>query len=431
MVRGLRGKGARLDAWDALAAGLVLRIGKSGSCTWSLWYRTRAGGKRRFTIGPYRQFGAPGDGTSLTISEARARATELPEAIRAGSDPAGEPAAAPAAAPAQLTLAALAREALDALRPPRVATSTHEEWARLARVELEPWRGQDPAAAITRREAREFLRGIVERGSPSTANHVLDAARRFYSWGVAEELVEANPWAGLESPAPRPQSDRVLSVEEARAVWRALDVLAGERRFERKGRKGKVAMWTAPGRPQACDVVRLLLLTGVRLDAALGLQRREVEGLAGDAPVWTVPAERVKAKRGQRRPHVVPLSPAAADVVRRRLEGGGEYGFPVLPKPGRRAEGPMVWVSHFVKLLREEADRQLGRPMEPWTIHKFRHTVATNARELLGTRDDVIGLLLGHVRDGRTATKVYLRAELLEERRAALTAWAGLVGGAA
>jgi integrase len=427
MVRGLRKKGTAVDVWDALAAGLLLRIGRSGTATWAYRYRTpggRAGTDRRYTIAPYKPFGVPGE-AALTITEARAKATELREAIKAGADPARATVDAPQAqeGPAVLTLAALVDQALDALRPPRVAPSTHEEWVRLARVELVPWRGQDPAAAIRRKEAREFLRGIVARGSPSTANHTLDCARRLYSWAIREELLDANPWAGLESPAPRRQSERVLSLEEVRAVWRALDVLSGERKIMRKERAREYA-WTVPGRPAACDVVRLLLLTAVRLDAALGLQRREVEGLDGPAPVWIVPPERVKARTGKRRPHMVPLSKPAAELLRRRLAGGDVYAFPA----SRGATGPMAWVSAFVKLLREEAARQLGRPMEGWTVHGLRHAAATHMRESIKVRADVVSALLGHVQAGPVASRIYNRAELLDERREALEAWAGLVG---
>lgn len=437
-IRGLRKKNAskRADVWDSTLSGLVLRFAASGAVAWWIWYRTRAGVKRWHAIGPYRQFGGPGEGAAFTVAEARKKAGDLLGLVRDGGDPAADARLQPAegvpVGPV-LTLEQLARDALDALRPPRVAPSTHKEWRRIVRVELAPWRGQDPAASIRRRDAREFLRGIVERGAPSTANHVLDCARRLYAWGLAEELLEANPWAGLESPAARKQSDRVLSLEEVAAVWRALDVLAAERTYERKGRGGKVGTWTAPGRAQAGDVVRLLLFTGVRREAALGLHRREVEGLEGDAPVWTVPPERVKAKRGQRRPHVVPLSPAAAGLLRRRFAGGEEFAFPVKRRPGRRQTGPMSWGSHFVELLCAEADRQLGRPLEPWTIHNLRHTVATNVREQLKVREDVIELILGHVRGGgrSNATRIYLRAQLLDERREALSAWATLIASGA
>ena len=57
--------------------------------------------------------------------------------------------------------------------------------------------------------------------------------------------------------------------------------------------------------------------------------------------------------------------------------------------------------------------------------HSLRHTAATHLREDLHVRDDVVGALLAHLRRGTSdATPIYLRAELLAERRAALITWA-------
>jgi hypothetical protein len=44
-------------------------------------------------------------------------------------------------------------------------------------------------------------------------------------------------------------------------------------------------------------------------------------------------------------------------------------------------------------------------------------------REDLGVSSEVVSLILGHTPPGARATRVYNRAELLPERRAALVAW--------
>jgi integrase len=62
--------------------------------------------------------------------------------------------------------------------------------------------------------------------------------------------------------------------------------------------------------------------------------------------------------------------------------------------------------------------------MAPWTIHGLRHAVGTHLREDLGVRADVVSMILGHRLGGPAATRLYDRAQLLPERRAALVAWA-------
>ena len=68
-------------------------------------------------------------------------------------------------------------------------------------------------------------------------------------------------------------------------------------------------------------------------------------------------------------------------------------------------------------------DQHLGHEAPAWTIHNLRHTMATHLEEQLGVREKVVALILGHSH-GSTATRIYGRAELLQERRTALQAYA-------
>jgi integrase len=81
--------------------------------------------------------------------------------------------------------------------------------------------------------------------------------------------------------------------------------------------------------PQPADAARLLLLTGVRRDMVLGMKRAELEDLDGREPRWVIPGGfEGRSKSG--RAHVVPLSPEALAVLRRRFEGtAGELLFAV------------------------------------------------------------------------------------------------------
>ena len=44
---------------------------------------------------------------------------------------------------------------------------------------------------ITRTDVLQVLDGIVERGSPSSANHALSAIRKCFNWCLERGLIEA------------------------------------------------------------------------------------------------------------------------------------------------------------------------------------------------------------------------------------------------
>ena len=67
--------------------------------------------------------------------------------------------------------------------------------------------GPRPIREITRRDVRELLEAVVDRGSPSHANHVLAYTRAMLNWAVSNDLIEANPCDGLKMPAPKVERD--------------------------------------------------------------------------------------------------------------------------------------------------------------------------------------------------------------------------------
>lgn len=406
---------------DALAPGLQLRIAPDGAKVWSWRGRVREpdglGRLRRVTIGPLSD--------KLGLGEARDRARELRALARSGVDPVvverrrieaereqerQEQAAAEAAKGE--TLGALLRDWLE-WGATRYRPSTLAGFGRIARAELAPL-AERPAAAVTRRDVRELLERIGKR-SGWTSNRTLEVIRRAYTWGIEQDRLETSPCVGIRKMFAEEKSERVLSRDEVRAILRALDPdpipdpddEEGERLLE-------------PMDPDHADVVRLLLLTGVRRGAVLGMKRAEVQSLEDKrAARWTIPGG-LHGRAKNRRPHTVPLVPQAVAIIRPRLERRGELLFP-RRVPGEPA--PLSWATHEVARLKARADAILGAPAPRWRVHDIRHTVATLLREELRVSREVVSLLLGHV-EGPAATRIYDRAELLEERRAALVAWA-------
>jgi integrase len=282
------------------------------------------------------------------------------------------------------------------------------------------------ATELSKAEVREWARAIVRR-SHYTANRAFEVLRRAYTWGLGEDLVVTTPFLGLAKPGTEHESERVLSTDEISAVWRALDALETDAGTPQEGVPEKTIARRARERCSYVDAVRLLFLTGVRRDMVTGARRREFDGLYGMTPLWTIPGGfSGRSKSGHA--HVVPLSPIAATIVQRRLATvTGEALFPV----GRRGpvtkgdpDAAMTWSSRFISEFRVKANQLCGSEMPRWTIHGFRHTIATHLRADLRVSSEVVSLILGHTPPGPRVTRIYNRADLLPERASALAAWA-------
>lgn len=383
--------GKRTDYNDALLPGFVLRVTPGGARTYAVavW---SDGAKRRLTIGRVGQ---------MELEEARAQAREALGRVQKGRP-------LRAGAPKDLTVAKLVG---DCIKDLQLRPSTKKEWDRYLLVEIGPSIGSRPAEQLRRSEVREWARAIKARSGWS-ANQAFALLRRAYSWGLAEELVETSPCERMPLPYAGSPSERVLSDVELWILQRALGRL----------------------KSSYSDVVRLLLLTGVRRSAVLGMRREELQDLDGPKARWIIPGGhegRSKSGRG----HVVPLSAPAIALLKARLEAvPGPYLFPIA---GRRAgdEAAAGWSSRYRDQLKTRVARTMAawrrlkelkpEKMRPWKIHSLRHSMATHMREDLGIASDVVSLALGHAVPGAPVTRVYDRADRLGERRAALEAWAG------
>jgi integrase len=388
---------------DDLVRGFVLRVRAGGARSFAIFY-WRGGEKKRYNLGPLQK---------LPLTTARDEARKLLARVALGEDP---QAIRAAARQAELTVDGLVAGCLGALE---VRPKTRTEWARLAEVEISPAIGALPAAQVTRTVIRDWGASITKR-SGWVANRSWELLRRAYSWGVSQDLLVGSPFVhGFTRPMKvEPPSTRVLSGAEVGALWRAL----------------------GPDDGQFADAVRLLLLTLTRRGMVVGMRLGELE-LESPEPRWTVPGARTKNGKD----HVVPLVPAAVEVIRRRLErANGDALFP----PARPAEVQpevMWWSSRWNRGLvadveaqyREAAQLAPRKPRERplvarWTIHNLRHTAATHMAEDLGVDEGIIALLLAHSQRSTSAvTQRYVRAERRVERRRALEAWCAWIAAQA
>jgi integrase len=264
------------------------------------------------------------------------------------------------------------------------------ETKRTLERDVKPALGTRPIRELTRRDIRELLETIVERGSPSQANHSLAYLRAMLNWAVSNDLIESSPTAGLKMPARAVERDRALDDGEIRLFWQGCNKIG----------------W--PFGP----LFQLLLLTAQRRDELAQATWSEFD--LGKA-LWTLPRERTKNDKA----HLVHLSPPALEIIEAlRQIGTTSFLFTTTgdsPVSGfGRARERLAAAMRAIEI----ADK-----FEPFTLHDLRRT-ATTGMARLGVAPHVVDKILNHVSGAiRGVAAIYNRHAYLDERRAALEAW--------
>ncbi|MBZ9540483.1 tyrosine-type recombinase/integrase [Modicisalibacter tunisiensis] len=436
-VEGMKPKATRYRVADggAPAGGLLLEVRPSGGKSWvsrlSLPVMAPADPDAEAGASPYSDTaGAPapreesavlvrkvrrvdmtlGAWPVMGIEEARAQHLEAVRQAAAGHDPRSarlRVAAAPRFAEMmERWLAHLERHGKNGrLLKPASLTDHRRRWRDyLGRLDPLPLADLDRAAI-----AVELTRG-AER-SPTRARAALVTLKAALAWAVAQGWIAENPAEGMKGEAyganASPVRDVVLSLEELRQLWAALDA----------------ARLSAAVR----DALRLAVLTGARRGEVAGMRWEELDLAAG---VWRLPEGRTKTSTA--RP--VYLSPEAVETLRQHLPATGEAAGPVFRMPGRAEAITPDTLSAAVRRLQRQPGKggRGGGPLavlgkrKPFTAHDLRRTCATLWAEYLGAEPHLIGLALGHAQRDSVARR-YQHATREGEQREMLRRWGALV----
>jgi integrase len=151
------------------------------------------------------------------------------------------------------------------------------------------------------------------------------------------------------------------------------------------------------------QALRFLIMTAGRLSEALKATWDEIDMEAAE---YRIPASRMKA----RRPHTVPLSPQAMELLRGLYrEEGNSYLF-IGRKP----------LTHVAETVVTAALRNARRSE---TTHGLRASFSTWAHERSRFSNHVIELSLAHT-VGTAVERSYRRTDLAEQRRKLMEQWA-------
>ncbi len=355
--------------------GLYLVVDPSGAKRWVL--RTVIHGRRRdIGLGGLRV---------VTLAEAREKAGALRKTARAGGDPLAE------------------------RRRERRAIPTFEEAARSVHAEhATAWKNAKhaaqwlgtlegyvfPALGTTRVDHIDtpaVLRVLspIWLTKPETARRVRQRIGTVLDWaGAAGFRSGENPVEGVAKGLPK-QGDR--DDHHAALPYSRVPGFIHDLREAATNEPTRLAF-------------EFLILTATRTAEVLMATWTEIDFAE---KTWIIPRERMKAGRE----HRVPLAPRCLEILdrARKLSAGAGSVF-----PGRAAGKPL---SNMVFLM------TLRRMKQPVTTHGFRSSFRDWASERTNFPGEVCELALAHSLKDRTEA-AYRRGDLLDKRRALMTAWA-------
>lgn len=369
------------------AGGLYLEVAPNGSKYWRLKYRF-AGKEKRLALGVY---------PTVSLAVARIKRDEARQQLDAAIDPGAikRERKARAMLDAQITFELIAREWWEQRKGGWSEGHAEDVLHRLA-TDIFPSLGKRPIAQVTPPELLTCLRRIEDRGAMELARRARQVCGQIFRYAIATGRAERDPAAPLADALKtfKRRHFAAIEAEELPDFLRALD-------------RNDVRLY-----PLTRMAVRLLMLTFVRTTELIAARWDEFDA---NEQQWIIPAARMK----MRRPHVVPLSRQAAELLRelRKLTGWSEWLFPNQVRPKKHMSNGTI-----LKALEKLGykDRMTG--------HGFRALALSTIKEKLGYRHEVVDRQLAHAPRSKVDA-AYDRAAFLGDRRRMMQDWADYLDG--
>ncbi len=394
--------------------GLHLYVAPTGLRSWR-WRFRLAGKEQLLTIGSFPDVGLDQARAARDLAREQLGRGEDPREARAGDDP------------KLRAFEYIARRWHGHMRQRWTAVHAADVMASLER-DVFPAIGAMPIVAITVPVVLNALRLIQERGSLETSHRVRQRISAVFCYAMADGLVDKDPAAivgkVLAPPAPTQHHPALLDIDEVRGLLAAAELVD-----------------VAPAVKLAS---RFLALTAVRLAAVRGARWDEIEDLDGPAPLWRVPAARMKLaaakKLDAKNDHLVPLSCQAVALLRAARvmhrddanmhhQDANLHGLIFASRGGRQIGEAAIGALY---------DRAgfAGRHVP----HGWRASFSTILNERHPDQRSAIDKALGHAGNGkaeqeeginRKVEAAYNRAVQMSPRRILFQAWADELDGAA
>jgi len=362
--------------------GLYLLVKPNGTKSWRMDYRF-AGKRKTLSIGPYPTFG---------LSDARHKREEAKRLIADGQDPSAKKRLDKISlvhAHAN-TFELVAKEYLEKMRKEgkAEATITKNTWMML--VLAKPL-AKRPVSEIQPVEVLDALRLIEQSKRIDSAVATRAAIGRVFRYAMATARAEKDPTFALAGALQRPKVVSHAALTKPPSV-------AGLMR----------AVFEYEGWPTLVGALKIQALCFARPGETRQMEWSELDL---EAALWTIPADKAK----MRRPHDVPLSRQAVEVIRsmRAFSGDQRYVF------ASHMSGKAVLSENSMN----SALRRMGFTSAEHTAHGFRATASTLLNESQLFDADVIEAQLAH-QEAKKVRRIYNRAEYWDERVRMMQWWA-------
>ncbi len=362
--------------------GLYLLVNPNGSKLWRLKYRY-LGKEKVLAFGGY---------PDLPLAKARKERELAREIIAEGKDPGAEKRAnrERCLKERDQTFARLADEYLVKQERDGRAPSTLKKnrWVLdMACAEF----GDVPVAELKAAQILKALKKVEGRGTFETARRLKIVIGSVLRYGISCGWLDADPTPALRGALARPVRKSHAAITDPKSLGgllRAIDGFQGQT-TTKLGLQLLALLYPRPGE----------------------LRMARWKEFDFKKAVWTIPAERTK----MRRPHRVPLPPAALELLKelKALNGHGELVLPSI----RSSRAPMSDATFTAAL------RRMGYNGDEMTAHGFRATFSTLANESGLWNPDAIERALAHV-EGNAVRAAYARSEFWDERVRMADWWA-------
>ena len=371
--------------------GLYLWIAPSGTKSWRYDFR-HVGRRYTLTLGLYARPDARRP--DVTLEQARERHSAARKFVAAGQNPAMKKQTdrQKARHAATNSFEAIAEDWLKKRKDMR-----SEDWLEAMRRwfkrDVYPAIGSKPIEDVTAEDVRGVLRKILKRGTHRTAEYTRGAIAQVFHHAILDGRAKNNPGRELVGFIERPpvRHHAHLEGKHLPSLFQAIDNYGG--------------------RIQTKLALKLLALTFVRVRELIEATWDEFDLEHG---IWTIPAHRMKA----RKPHVVPLSDQALELLARAKTAatGSRFVFPSLSRLDRPISATTL---NFALDEMGFAGRL--------TPHGLRATASTVLNGM-GFSPDMIEKQLAHV-ERNPVRAAYNHSDLLPERRGMMQRWSDYIDG--
>ena len=362
--------------FDAKLKGLGLTVNTGGSKTFFVMYGPEVR-RRQLTIGRH----GDGHGKTLTLAQARQKASAVLGEIAEGGDPSEDRRVTRQAG----TVADLVHVYLEEHASKK--RSGYKDRQILTDYVL-PEIGEIDLVNVRRPDVAGMLRKIEDADKPIARNRTFEVVRAMFNFGINDELerfrvLEFNPAASIKR-LPEKGREAWLKPEQIGEYWLAVEELEEPL--------------------QSC--LKLVVLSAQRQHQILEMRWNDV---SLSERIWIVPADRTKGANTQS----LPLTDHMAEIIG-PLQSSSPWVF-----PGRSISGAVGHTYIHTPHRRIRTRLELG----DFRLHDWRHTFMTLTKNKVGRNS--CKLVLGHAESDTSA--IYDHDDDMGPRRQALEEWQRII----